>query len=140
MRGNKEYSGVQSLIGFKYLFRGYIVKSWYELDSEETKYTVYNKMFVKECVRFYNDCWKSRCDLASVEKHVKDKLLLQVETIKRKYDSTTKPGVRSYIRRCPENMSVQRIENIQQWIRGYEEIKRNSPKYVAGDIRNFYSP
>ena len=97
-------------------------------------------MFVKECVRFYNDCWKSRCELAAAEKHVKDKLLLQVENIKRKYDSTTKTGVRSYIRQCPKNMSVQRIETIKQWIRGYEEIKENSPKYVAGDIQNFYSP
>ena len=46
---------------------------------------------------------------------------------------------RSYLRLCLENMSVQRVEYIKQWIRGFEEIRRNSPQYTVGDIRNFYS-
>ena len=73
-------------------------------------------MFVKEYVKFYNECQKSRCKFVAKEKNVKDKLLLQVENIKRKYESINKIEVRLYIRLFPENMSVEQIEYIKQQI------------------------
>ena len=105
----------------------------------EDKYKHYNAMLVKECVQFYNKCWKDRCNLIADNKHQKDVLLLEVQKIMEQYDNTTNTEIRSYIRQKPSNMSVKTNEYIAQWIRGFNYMRRNAPRFNPGDIRDFFS-
>lgn len=45
----------------------------------EDKYKHYNVMIIKECVQFYNKCWKDQCNLTAENKYQKDVLLLEVK-------------------------------------------------------------
>ena len=133
-----ESNGIQNIISYKSLFRSYIVKVWATLDSDEKKYQSYNAIFVKECVRFYNRCWKNRFSLVAQEKSKKIKLLQQVKMICNSYETTNKLEVRAYIHQCPENIATKNSEYLKQWLNGFHIIRRNSPQYQIGDIQFFF--
>ena len=46
---------IQARIGYKYLFKGIIVKNWYTNNVSETGYTEFNKIIVKHSILYY---WK----------------------------------------------------------------------------------
>jgi len=56
INGNDNVPGSQNFIGFKNLFRGYVVKDWFSADTEQTKYMNVNPVIVRECVQFYQRC------------------------------------------------------------------------------------
>ena len=97
-------------------------------------------MLVKECVLFYNKCWKDRCTLMADDADRKNMLLLEVQNITEQYEQMDKIGIRSYLRSKPSNMAVQTNDFISHWIRVFNHIQRNSPRFKTGDIRNFLNP
>ena len=59
--GNEdECSTNQVLIGWKYAFRGYVMKSWLGNIDENEKYKRINRVIVKECVSHYMKYWYER--------------------------------------------------------------------------------
>ena len=78
----------------------------------EEKYKQYNAIIVKECVNFYHQCWKDRCDLNSNNNNLKEVLLLEVERITENYDNTINPEICEYLRQKPSNMPVKTNEFI----------------------------
>ena len=137
MNGSNDVPGSQNVIGFKMLFRGYVVKDWFGGNSEETKYHNTNRMIVKSCVKLYHDCWCQRNDLMQNDKNKKDRLLEEVQRILEEYKNLDRVGVQSYLRQCPSNMSVRDTKYIENWITGFNLIKRSSEKYCPGDIRAY---
>ena len=55
-----EFTTSQQYIGFRELFRGYIVKDWVGSNFNCDKYNELNKVVIKHIVRFYNKCWRYR--------------------------------------------------------------------------------
>ena len=53
-----KYETNQYLVGIKELFRGYLVIDWVRTNMNCKKYCQVNMIIVKECVKFYNKCWK----------------------------------------------------------------------------------
>ena len=135
----EEVGGFQCVLGYKNLFRGYIVRCWMHANNTEEKYAHYNVMFVRECVRFYNRCWKHRCQLVTDDINRKETLLQEIGKIKMEHQNTNKVGVRSYLRKCPSNLTVQTNEYLAQWIRGFNYIRKNSPTISSGDIRSYFA-
>ena len=59
-----EYETNQHYFSMKELFRGYVVLDWLEVDLRCRKYKKFNKIVVKRCVEFYNECWKNRNEVS----------------------------------------------------------------------------
>ena len=137
LNGNDHVPRSQNVIGFKMLFRGYIVKDWFGTNSDETKYSYVNQLIVRCCVRLYHKCWLQRNDTMKRDEKLKEWLLEEVEEIKKIYEISDKIGVKAYIRNCPSNMPIRSTEYISKWIRGYNLISKSSEKYRAGDIRAY---
>ena len=140
MNGENDVPGSQNIIGFKQLFRGYIVKDWFDANVDETKYATANKVIIKECVMFYNQCWKERNELVQKDTQRKVKLLNEVAAICTKYEHSTLTGVMQYLRQRPDNFELKPVTYIENWIQGFYLLRANSPKFFPGDIRNFFLP
>ena len=44
----------------KELFRGYVMKEWFETNMNIDMYRSLNKIVVHKCIEFYAKCWKHR--------------------------------------------------------------------------------
>ena len=66
-----EYVTTQSIVGMKYVFRGWAVKNWRNVNEMQNKTMKrLNKMLVKECVKFYSKAWVHRNEtLHNPDKH-----------------------------------------------------------------------
>ena len=51
--GNNYFITKQKEIGFKALFRGFIVRDWFDNDIEFNKYCLQNEVIVQEYVGYY---------------------------------------------------------------------------------------
>ena len=56
----EEYTTNQQMIGMRYLFRGFIVKTWKGVNFTEKKYRNLNKIVMHHCVIYYKKCWDHR--------------------------------------------------------------------------------
>jgi hypothetical protein len=56
----EDYETNQHYVGMKELFRGYVIINWMETDFNSKKYRKLNKILVRQCVHYYNECWKDR--------------------------------------------------------------------------------
>ena len=55
----------------KYLFRGYIIMNWMEINFSSNKYTNYNRIINKYCMNYYISCqkyWKKIAQNPQVQK------------------------------------------------------------------------
>ena len=48
-----DYETNQWYIGFKVLFRSYVIKNWQEANFNITKYVKLNKILIKQCIQYY---------------------------------------------------------------------------------------
>ena len=51
--GNNYFITKQKEISFKKLFRGFVVRDWFDNDMECNKYYLQNEVIVRECVGYY---------------------------------------------------------------------------------------
>ena len=57
LEGYSGVRGTQSLLGYQNLFRGIVAKDWFGSDDAQSKYTVFNKVIVFHCVKYYAKLW-----------------------------------------------------------------------------------
>ena len=59
---NHDYNSYtnQQLIGYKYLFRGVIVKEWEVSNQKCIDFKLHNNAIVKMQVEYFYECWKRR--------------------------------------------------------------------------------
>ena len=55
-----DYETNQQYIGFKTLFRSYMIKNYQEANFNIMKYRKLNKILIKQCVQYYLECWMRR--------------------------------------------------------------------------------
>lgn len=118
----------QSKLGMKNLFRGMIVKQWVDTNQSDIDYLEYNKVFVKSCVTFYHECWKSRC----VELH-KDEVQIellreQVKLIKASDDTDRVEGLHEFLNQYEITEEDAKSDELRNWIKSYRVFVRNADK------------
>ena len=69
---------------------------------------------------------------------IKDSLLQEVKAIQEIFKNSNKIGFNKYLRNCPSNIAVRDAKFIQDWITGFNLIRRSSKKYCTGDIRAYF--
>ena len=47
----------QNTIGFKNLFRGFVLKDWINAEEQYNKFYIQNEIIVQKCMKHYYDCW-----------------------------------------------------------------------------------
>ena len=53
-----DYKTNQSFMGMKYLFRGFAITNWYQINFNTSKYTNYNRIINKHYMKYYILYWK----------------------------------------------------------------------------------
>ena len=76
---NDDYHTNQQLIGHRELFRGVIVKEWVIENLNNMHFHTCDKVFVKNYVQFYHECWKRRC--VALHDHEVQKKVLKEEVL-----------------------------------------------------------
>ena len=80
-----EYETNQQYVGMTELFRGYVVKNWMEVNMNTKKYRYLNRILARECVHYYDRCWKHR-------NQIMHDPIKQKERMKRWYEKEKKRG------------------------------------------------
>ena len=52
----------QVLIGYKALFKGYIVRNWVGAELSN-RFEDYNKIIIVKYIQYYSRCWTQRCNI-----------------------------------------------------------------------------
>ena len=132
-----EYETNQQHVGMTELFRGYVVKNWIGVDMNCKKYRCLNKIIARECVLFYNKCWKQR-------NQIMHDPIKQKERMKRWYEKEKERGRNSNYRQIrlhveKHNLDVERCnsDTIRRWIMNMKTIEKKVEKIPANDIRGY---
>ena len=56
-----DYHTNKHLIGYKYLFRGVIVKDWEMDNCDSVNFHPHDEVLIENYVNHHHDCWKRRC-------------------------------------------------------------------------------
>ena len=70
-----DYEINQQYAGMKELFRGYVVNDWMEVNLNTKKYRYLNMITARECVYFYNRCWKHRNEIMHDRNKQKERMM-----------------------------------------------------------------
>ena len=132
-----EYATTQQYIGFKELFRGYVVKDWIGTDFNCTKYSELNKIIVVHAVKFYNECWKHRNEVFHNEKLQRVRMIKWYEKLKEEVEMNDPPQVKLFAQRTALDVERSNTETIKMWIQNVKELQRKVEKLPKGDIRRF---
>ena len=57
MKNKEEPRTMQRLIRMSGLFQGFVVKDWVN-NNETTKHTLFNKVLIRRCTKYYYECWE----------------------------------------------------------------------------------
>ena len=115
------------------------MRDWFRANYDETKYAFTNSIIVKSCVKLYHDCWLQRNEYMHDHALMKDRFLQEVKAIQKKFKNSNKIGVNKYLRNCPSNIAVRDAKFIQDWITGFNLIRRSSKKYCTANLEGLFS-
>ena len=138
--GNKNIPGTQQLLGYKYVFRGIIVKDWFGANDAEMKYSVLNKVIVQECVRYYLKAWGDRNDRLNSEKVRKLRLIEWAKNEKNDPSNAVLLNIAKYIDTGYNKVLSMSADAIQQWLVALNMIKKRDRMVSSFDIRSFFTP
>ena len=57
LNGKNSVGGTQELIGYKYIFQGFIVRDWDSNKTDEMSFSDMNRVIITVAVKFYLHCW-----------------------------------------------------------------------------------
>ena len=107
-----DYETNQQYIGFKVLFKGYVIKNWYKANFNATKYAKLNKILIKRCVKYYLECQMRRNKALHNAEFQKQRLRKWYEDKKEKGLNGDHKQVRRFIRRNDIKVEISSNETI----------------------------
>ena len=93
---------------------------------------------MKTSVIHYSKCWKDRNEIASNPQKKRERTIKWYENFVSKYESCECRTLRNYVKNRPTKVEIIGTENIQAWIIGAQELKKNARTIEANDIRQFF--
>ena len=136
----EEYATNQHLIGMHYLFRGYPVKDWKGLNFGETKYESVNKILVKHCVNFYEECWDHRNEIKHNPNMQRERAIRWHKKLKIDVERNQPMQVKLFTQRNRIDVERCRTENIMQWICNTKKMTQKIEKLPNTDMCRFFGP
>ena len=124
------------------LFRGYVVKVWFETDWFETNfssdvYRTLNKIVVRKCVEFYVKCWKHRNEAYHDDEKQKKRIKMWLTNEKEKARNSVNLQVREYVKKFEIDEEKSDVEKMKKWIMNLKKLQIKVEKVPRKDIRNY---
>ena len=60
LKGHNDLEGTQAVIGYKFIFRGFIANDWFGVSNSDNRYAKLNRIIVYEAVHHYCSNWRAR--------------------------------------------------------------------------------
>ena len=130
-----EYETNQQYVGMMELFRGYVVKNWMSTDMNVKKYRYLNMILARECVCFYNQCWKHRNEIMHDPIKQKERMMRWYENEKEEGSQSSSRQMRMYVDKCKLDVERSNSDTIKRWIMNKRTIEKKVEKIPANDIR-----
>ena len=100
------------------------------------KHRKVNKIIVRHCVKFYNECWKDRNNIMHDEEKQKVRLSEWFEKEKSKAEQSECRQILC-AERCKVNVNRCTCNTIKRWIRNLKRIEKKVEKLPSHDIRRW---
>ena len=133
---NEDYYTNQQMIGYRDLFRGVVVKEWVIENQNNINFYAYNKVLVKSCVQFYNECWKRRCVVLHDPEVQKKVLKEEVLVIMEEANEEAIEGLNRYVQLHTIKLNEASVEELLSWVRSVRAFKKRAGKTKSQDTRN----
>lgn len=123
--GRESTSGTQKLIGYKNLFRGFVVRDQFGADQSTTTYKKSNIILVKACVKHYGIMWKKRNDRRYCDSVRRERLLQWAFREKNNPKNARKVKTSTYIQRGYEKVTKMSADAIQRQLIDLYTIRKS---------------
>ena len=134
----EEYTTNQHMVGMKYLFRGFIVKTWKGVNLSTNMYKILNKIVVYHCVMYYKKCWDHRNKAYHNEAIQRERVIKWYRNIKEQIETKEPMQVRLFIIRNRIQIEHCKTERITQWIYNAMKMIRKCKELPQNDIRRYF--
>lgn len=130
-----EYETNQQCIGMMELFRGCVAKNWMSADMNVKKCRYLNMILARECVCFYDQCWKHRNEIMHDPIKQKEIMMRWYENEKEKGSRSPSRQMRMHMDKCKLDVERCNSDAIKRWIMNIRTIEKKVEKIPANDIR-----
>ena len=127
----------QHLLKITIVFRGNAVIDWKGANSKCIKHRKLNVIIVKECIKFYNKCWKHRNETHHDANKQKEKMIKWFEKEKRKAEESEHRQIRLHANKSKLDTNACQCDTIKRWIMNLKRIEKKVEKIPPNDIRRF---
>ena len=94
-------------------------------------------ILARECVYFYNQCWKHRNEIMHDPIKQKERMMRWYENEKEKGSQSTSRQIRMYVDKCKLDVERCNSDTIKRWIMNKRTIEKKVEKIPANDIRRY---
>ena len=136
MQGNT----TQSIVGIEYLFRGWIVKNWNNVQEfQPRKVGIINKIIIKKSVLFYTQVQKYRNEVMHDSKKYRLFVIKQYEKVVESIEKDNRLQMYKYLYTQRINVDQCNGAYIRHWILSAMKMKKITEVEKANDIRRFFT-
>ena len=99
MGAQNEYATTQHAIGMELIFKGWVVKNWFDVQQKQ-RFTTgkVNKIIVKQSMVFYLKAWKNRNDIMHNSGRYREHVIDWHKRLIKEIEKGNKPSIRKYVR------------------------------------------
>ena len=101
LEGYNYFITAQKEIGFKFIFRGFILKDWINALTNCRKYSLHNEVIIQESVKFYALCWEDRNRIYHSKKIQRELLTKQCKAMQEEFQESGDYQIMSYMTLYP---------------------------------------
>lgn len=130
-----EYETNQHLVGMKELYRGHVAVDWFRTNINSKKYRNANQVIVKECVAFYNECWKHSNNVLHYENKQRERLIKWYEKERYRAAQSEYRQLRLHVDKCEVDVNACQCDAIKTWIMNLKRIEKKVEKVPVNDAR-----
>jgi len=135
---DEEFEMNQQYVGMKELFRGYVVIDWEGTNLRTKKYKELNKIIVKRCVQYYDECWKHRNEEYHNEEKQRKRIITWYERVRKKAENSNDNQIRMYVNKKVLDVERSKTDTIKRWIYNLKEFEKRMEKTKKSDIRRYF--
>ena len=119
------------------LFRGHVVKLWFDTDMRSDVHRSLNKIVVRKCVEFYYKCWKHRNEAHHDAEKQKIRIRKWLVNKREMARNSVNLQVREHAKKFEIDEENSDIEKMKKWILNLKKMKTKVEKVPRMDIRNY---
>ena len=139
LNGHSNMTGTQAAIGYKNIFRGFIVRDWFGSNESQQKFGELNRVIVHDAVTHYAANWRVRNLRRNSQECQKERLLEWAKGENASVENFKTPVLARYMQNYDRIMTMT-PDKIKKWLIALHSLRKKSRNSVTNDIRAFCIP